>query len=442
MPKKEYDWHIGEKPPEINLHSLAKHRVYEEYLSHYIRVLNTNPRIPTFSLAIIDGFAGGGVYTDPRDNSLYPGSPLRLVRAAEAAEALVNLERQQGGVHTPFTLQAEYFFVEKKKSNHDHLDWYLSQEGLNHRFGKDIFLLKDEFTKRLEEVVQYIEKRGKSRRCLFFLDQYGYKHVPFNDIRMIFSRLPNAEIILTFAMDALIDYMSEDPRWLKSLEEIEIPKKLDIDKLLKEKEDNKDWRQVVQFVLHRATWSQSGAGYYTPFFIKSDESNRSYWLIHLSNHPKARDVMTEVHWRLKNHFSHYGGPGLWMFGYDPKQDHLISGQLDLFSETEYSFDETAKEKTRQAIIEELPGLIYQYPNGIPYPKLYQRVANTTPATSEHIKEVATLLLQAKELEAIGPNNEYRHTRIKKDDILRIRQITVFGTSSVSGIVRSRNKKKD
>ncbi|MCY4610653.1 MAG: three-Cys-motif partner protein TcmP [Gammaproteobacteria bacterium] len=92
MAKKEHHWHIGDEPPKIELHSLAKHRVYEEYLTHYIQVLNANPRIPKFRLTLIDGFAGGGVYINPQDNSLYPGSPLRLIKAAEAASAAINVK--------------------------------------------------------------------------------------------------------------------------------------------------------------------------------------------------------------------------------------------------------------------------------------------------------------------------------------------------------------
>jgi len=445
LPKKEYDWHIGDKPPEIGLHSLAKHRVYEEYLIHYIQVLNTDPRIPTFPLTIIDGFAGGGVYTDPRDNNPYEGSPLKLIKAAEAGVAAVNIKREQGGIRTPLTLQTEFFFIEKKKPNYEYLNQYLSEQGLASRFNKDMFLLNNEFTEQLEKIIQHIigTDRGRNRRCLFFLDQYGFKHVPFNDIQTIFSRLPNAEIILTFATDALLNYMSSDPRWRKPLERIDIVKALDIDRVLEEKEDNKDGRQLVQIGLHHAIPSQSNAAFYTPFFIASGKSNRSYWLIHLSNHEKARDVMMELHWRLKNHFSHYGGPGLWMFGYDPMKDSQITGQLDLFSETEYSFDETARERTQEAIMEELPRLIHNYPGGIPWLELYRRVANTTPATSEHIKEAAILLLQAKELEVRGPENKRRRTRIEKNDILRIpRQTTLFGDFGLPDIIRSQNKKKD
>ena len=101
MAKKEYDWHIGNTPPNIELHSLAKHRVYEEYLLHYIQVLNSNPLIPEFRISLIDGFAGGGVYTDSQGGS-YLGSPLRLIKVAEAAEVAVNTKRQSSGVRANF----------------------------------------------------------------------------------------------------------------------------------------------------------------------------------------------------------------------------------------------------------------------------------------------------------------------------------------------------
>lgn len=427
MAKKEYDWHIGEKPPKIEVHSQTKHRVYEEYLIHYIQVLNSNPRIPTFRLTLIDGFAGGGVYCNPQDNSLYPGSPFRLIKAAEAAAAAINVKRQQEGVRLPFELQAEYFFIEKKKSNHEYLNWYLSEQGLGPRFNNDIFSLRGEFTGQLDRIIKHITNSGGNRRCIFLLDQYGYGEVPFDDVRTIFSKLPNAEIILTFATDWLIDYMSNTPEYLKTLQRIGIDQVLDIDSLLEEKNDNKDWRQLVQFELHRVIKSQSGAKHYTPFFIVSKEANRSFWLVHLSNHPRARDVMTQLHWRLKNHFAHYGGPGIRMFGYDPAKDEQVTGLADLFGETEYSFDETARNRTLQGIVVELPELIYQYTNGIRFSELYRLVANTTPATSQHIKEAATLLSEAKELEILGPNGERRRksSRVTDEDVLQIPRQKVF-----------------
>ena len=427
MAKKEYDWHIDEQPPPIELHSLAKHRVYKEYLTHYIQVLNINPRIPEFRLTLIDGFAGGGVYTHPLSNEPYPGSPLMLIHAAEEATKAVNIKRHQDGVNNPLNLSIDYFFIEKNKTNYEYLKWYLNNQGLSPQINKNIFLLQGEFTAPLGDIIRHILSSGKNRRCIFFLDQYGYKDVPFPDIRRIFSTLSKAEIILTFATDWLIDYMSNDPKYMQTLRHIGIDQIMNINDLLSKKNDCDDWRRLIQFELHRAIRLLSGAKHYTPFFIVSKESHRSFWLVHLSNHPRARDVMTELHWRLKNHFTHYGGPGIRMFGYDPANDEQVTGLTDLFCGTEYSFDETAKKRTMEGVISELPEFVSNFPEGIQFSELYRLVSNTTPATSQHIKEVAHILSEAHEIEITGPKGEKRRkaNRISDDDLLRIPRQGIF-----------------
>jgi len=441
LPKKEYDWQLGEDPPKIELHSLAKHRVYEEYLLHYIQVLNSNPKIPKFRLTLIDGFAGGGVYLDPRNNSLYTGSPLRLIKAAEAAASAVNVKRQQGGVRNPFELQAEYFFIEKKKSNHDYLNWYLREQGLGERLNKDIFSWPGQFTKFLPTLISRISSKGKSQRCIFLLDQYGYGEIPFPDIQTIFAKLPHAEIILTFATDWLIDYMSNKPEYLKTLQRIGIAHELDIDQLLNSKNDTPQWRQLVQFELHKAIPKLSGALHYTPFFIVSPEANRSFWLIHLSNHPRARDVMTQLHWQLKNHFTHYGGAGLHMFGYDPMKDEQLIGVADMFGNSEFSFDKIARKRTIEGIVEELPRLIHRFADGIRFDEFYRLVANQTPATSDHIREGANLLAEIKELEILGPNGERRRkaNTITNQDIIRPPQQKTLSFSNNVPLERKNEK---
>lgn len=426
MAKKEYDWHIGNTPPNIELHSLAKHRVYEEYLLHYIQVLNSNPLIPEFRISLIDGFAGGGVYTDSQGGS-YLGSPLRLIKVAEAAEVAVNTKRQSSGVRANFKLHAEYFFIEKKRSNYDHLKWFLAEQGYKQQLDCNIFTLQGCFTEKLSGVINHLVSKGRKRRCIFLLDQYGYGEVPFSDVNAIFSNLPNAEIILTFATDWLIDYMADTPEYLKALQRIGIVADLNIKDLLETKRDGSQWRQLVQFELHRSINKLSGAKHYTPFFIVSKESGRSFWLVHLSNHPRARDVMTQLHWSLKNHFAHYGGPGIKMFGYDPIRDDELTGLIDIFGKTEYSFDGVAKKRTVDALLADMPELIHQYKDGVQFDEMYCRVANNTPATADHIKEVAILLMQAGELQIVGPKGESRRKAgtISGADILSVPRQKIF-----------------
>lgn len=75
--KKKYDWVIGGKPPPIDAHSIAKHRVLKRYLYRYIQILTANPRIDQLRLNLVDGFSGGGLYSNGSET--LPGSPLILL---------------------------------------------------------------------------------------------------------------------------------------------------------------------------------------------------------------------------------------------------------------------------------------------------------------------------------------------------------------------------
>jgi three-Cys-motif partner protein len=62
MSIEKYEWVVGERPPELEAHSATKHAVLGSYLSRYLEVLTSNPRLDTLSLTLVDGFAGGGQY--------------------------------------------------------------------------------------------------------------------------------------------------------------------------------------------------------------------------------------------------------------------------------------------------------------------------------------------------------------------------------------------
>ena len=445
MPSKEYDWVLGKSPPPIDLHSITKHRVYEEYLLHYIQVLNSNPLIPHFSLNIIDGFSGGGEYTHPATGSIYEGSPIRLIKSARAAEAAINLKRKENGINKEFELHVNYYFIEKQEQNFAYLTNCINRYGLRNGQRENIEQINSSFVDAVDKVVNEIKKKKKGHRCIFILDQYGYKEVPFQKIQYIFKNLPDAEIILTFATDWLINYMSSDPRYMKALQQTGLHEILDIDEML-DKKDTNEWRQFVQFQLHQAITKMSGAKHYTPFFIVSDESRRSFWLVHLSNHHRARDVMTQLHWELTNHFSHYGDSGFKMFGYDPRFDNDLTGTIDMFENTDFSFDEMAKEKTLNSIVVELPEIIHDYKDGITFEKFYTLVANTTPASCDHIRQGLEILIEAKEICIKSQDGKERRSAntIKDSDIVtRSKQNRLIsnGRSDLVGLSKKKKGKK-
>jgi len=428
MPKKEYQWQIGELPPPIAPHSFAKHRVYEEYIRHYIEVSYANPRIPAAKITLIDGFSGGGVYTNSQDNTLYEGSPTRLIRAAESAAVAINIKRAAEGIRKQFQLHITAYFVEKNRAALDYLKTHLEASGIISQAGRIIHPLCGDFLEKQDAIIQKIQHNQRAGRAIFILDQYGWTDVPFPYIQRIFSRLEKAEVILTFATDWLIDYLSKEESFKKAYDRTGLNESLPLQQLLQEKEDSRHWRSAIQAHLHRSIRAASGARYYTPFFIKSIEANKSFWLLHLSNHPRARDVMTALHWKIKNQFSHHLAPGIRMFGYDPSKDEQVVGISDMFGAPEYAFDEEAHKLTHQTIQRELPELIHQYDGGIVFKSFYEKIANHTPATIEHIKVAIKSLIDLKEIEVVSSDGRKVRTKastIKDSDILKIPRQAIF-----------------
>src|SRR5258708_37661776 len=84
----------------------------------------------------------------------------------------------------------------------------LQKRGYGARLDQDIFIKEVLFEEACPDVLAHIQKKGTAHRSLFFLDQYGWSDVRLETIRTILSTLKNPEILLTFAVDALIDFLS------------------------------------------------------------------------------------------------------------------------------------------------------------------------------------------------------------------------------------------
>ena len=280
-----------------------------------------------------------------------------------------------------FNLDVEYFFVESSIDHFPILKSNLEQSEFRSMLAHNIHLLNDVFTNRVEQIVQHIRNQSRKRRAIFLLDQFGYKDVPLPAIRSILSQLEHAEIILTFAADSLIDYLSELDSMQMTLERMGLQLSKEEIRTAKEQAD---WRCAIQILLHDRIFLNSGARHYTPFFIRSADAHRDYWLIHLSNHSRARDVMVGLHWDENTSFAHYAGAGLSMLGYDPDRDTKITGQPFLF-------DQDAREHTMESLLNDLPGRIRETKDGVEFGDFFARVTNETPATSDLLKSVLTIL---------------------------------------------------
>lgn len=244
-------------------------------------MLTANPRRDVLKLTIVDGFAGGGQYM--RGGILVPGSPLIVLNEIEAAAACVNAQRTK-----PISIDSKFVFVEHKKANVEFLKALVQASPHASLIGDNLHIIHDSFENALPSIIKDIKFRGRAERAIFFLDQYGYSDVSFHTIRMILDQLANPEIILTFNVDWLIAYLSTDERFLKAVKPIELSLN-DVRQMLHVK-GQREARWFIQNILYKHLVQHTNARYYTPFFIKSTESHRAYWLVHISKHLKERGL--------------------------------------------------------------------------------------------------------------------------------------------------------
>jgi hypothetical protein len=193
------------------------------------------------------------------------------------------------------------------------------------------------------------------------------------------------------------------------------------------KKSERDWRYFIQSTLYKNLVTRCGAEYFTPFFIRNKKGHGDYWLIHMSQHHRARDVMTEVHWDNHNHFIHYGGAGLNMFqmvGYDPDHDNSFKKQFDFG----FEFDNVARDASITTLMEQIPRLIYAHDEGISFGELFAKTCNTSPASAEIYRDAIGKLLEEKIIEAISVDGVQRRSgqQVKAtDQILPPRQRGFF-----------------
>jgi three-Cys-motif partner protein len=396
----QYEWKLGEPPPVLGEHSITKLKIFEQYVAIYIDRLTRTPSQTALNLTIVDGFSGGGIYR--QGSTEVNGSPLRLLTAVETADRSLNTARAKG-----FAVKADFFFIDENAQHMAFLTDVLRKRGYGSRLNQDIFVREGLFEGVCPDVLAHIKKKGSAHRSLFFLDQYGWSDVRFNTIRTILGSLKNLEILLTFAVDGLIDFLSEKTAESQALLNIELDRE-DVRALI-DLGTGEGWRYLIQNGLYRHIQTRTGSRFYTPFFIHSIEAHRSYWLVHLSNHRQARDEMGKLHWRLNNCFRHYGGAGFHALGFDPSCD-LRQGLLT------FMFDDDAMRRSEAAILEQLPRMIHIANRdgiGLLVEELFAG-CNDTPVTSDILARQLVLLRDEGELAIVTPDGS-KKLRAKKID---------------------------
>ncbi len=421
MTEKHYDWKNG--PAVIQQHSIAKHRILRSYLADYFKTLASIPGQEILKLTLVDGFSGGGRYIHADSKELINGSPLIFLNAVKEAGFLINQNRRK-----PVHLDVSYFFIDSNQYANRYLEQVLREEGYEKEIGNTIYLRHAKFQDEINGIIEFIQKKSpRNGRSIFVLDQFGYKDVPTALIQNIFNNLPSAEVILTFGVDSFLNFASNSNLTNALIENIGLPDVLQGKTIDEIKSSERNWRLFIQSSLYHGLVSRCGAKHYTPFFVRNKGGHGDYWLIHLSQHHRARDVMTEVHWRNNNHFIHYGGSGLNMFqvvGYDPEYDSDYLKQ----SKLGFEFDDSARKASIGSLKEQIPSLIYANSEGSSFESLFATTCNQSPASAEIYREAIGQLMEEKDVEVRSLNGGKRRSsqQIKdSDQIIQPRQRRLF-----------------
>ena len=412
-------WVPGSSPPPIEDHSLAKLAVLRSYVAAYIDRLCQGSRREVFKLDLVDGFSGGGLFLD--GGVEVSGTPLIMLEEAQSAFARLNATRVK-----PLRFDLKFHFVDIESDHIKYLRRVLSERDFSIP-EHDIKLYTQAFGQSVGAILSDIKRRQpRAGRALFLLDQKGFSQVEVDLVRRIFTELANAEVILTFAAESLLNHLAERPELYTAVRPIELSEN-DVRELLDLKQ-GAGGRAVAQRTLRDHLRHRTGATYDTPFFIRPGQSRRALWFVHLSRHPTARDVMVQCHWNNFNTFEHYGSGGLDMMGWDP----LKSGLLPLFGFDQYDAD-LLHQQLLETIPEELALLDFSTP--LPVERFRAAVANRTAARFSDLDKALSTLASAGEFDILTENGKLRQrglSRLSPSDLIALPSRPMFpGWSKLS-----------
>ncbi|WP_375257490.1 three-Cys-motif partner protein TcmP [Citreimonas sp.] len=341
MTVKNFAWSPGAPLPGIEPHSERKLEVVRRYLDVYFDTVASIPHMDRLNIAIVDGFCGGGQYQ--RGTTVLPGSPLIILDAVREAQERLSRDRRK-----PFEIAATFHFVDAARDHLEHLRGVIAAAGYADKLGSSIQLYHGEFAAHLPEIMAKIAATQRKGRSIFLLDQFGYLDVPMDSIRSIFGKFPRAEVLLTFSIDAMLNYLSTSRAASETLAQFGVDRDF-IAAWEANKNDVEFGRITAQRAVMTHLRNNSRALFFTPFMLFSQASGRMMMFAHLSQHQAARDKMLGVHWEFQNRFAHIGRGSLFELGFDAR---LLEDKGSLFQ-----FTEQDRATMMRELHDELPGKV-------------------------------------------------------------------------------------
>ena len=408
MAEKPYNWKEG---ADLQEHSKAKHEIQEKYLEKYIRERCKVPKWDKFKLAIVDGFAGGGVY-----NGGIPGSPVILVNTLLKTVKQINLERKVKD-YDPVKVTCLMIMNDLDADAVQSLEGQMAPcEAKSKESDSGVDLCTEyhngKFEDKVREFIEKIAKEGYGS-VLYFLDQCGYSKITISTIHNLMNTTTSVEVFLTYAIQSMLTYLQMDnPEALaRSLMHLSI-KPDDILTIDSRICDEKSLGHVEKLV-HK-TFSGT-SDYFSPFAI-NNPAGWKYWFMHFVKNVQGRVVFNDVLHSIDGAQAHFGRAGLNMFSYNPNDRH--QGSL-------FEFNDFARDLSREQLCEDVVRFVYDYDDEtVKAERFIMDAFKATPARSVDIK---TALINSPDINIITENGGSRRTHkgIHSTDTIKMKPMAKY-----------------
>ena len=322
-----------------------------------------------------------------------------MLEEAAAAEERLNQSRNK-----PLRFNCKFHFVDVELDHTEHLRRVLADRGYDVD-GQKIVVYDGRFQDVAGSIIaDVLSRHPRAGRAIFLLDQCGFSQASVSLVARILKRLRAAEVILTFAADALINHLAETPAITQAVAPIDLTVS-QIRELIALKEGD-GGRALVQRVLRQHIRSSTGATFDTPFYIRPRQSRRALWFLHLSRHSTARDVMIQCHWNSFNTFEHYGTGDFDMLGWDA----LNTGTLPMFH-----FEDLEAEQMREQLLNSMPEELYALAaeEPITVDAMRHMLANKTAARFSDLDATVLRLAQEREFDILTADGKERSRSIRR-----------------------------
>ena len=114
-------------------------------------------------LDLIDGFSGGGTFTD--EDGIVSGTPLIMIEESEAAQERLSRNRSK-----PLVFDFKYYFTDADPFHVDHLRAVLNERG--QMDDERIIVRNSRFEDEVDRIIaEILRRQPRAGRAIFLLDQ-------------------------------------------------------------------------------------------------------------------------------------------------------------------------------------------------------------------------------------------------------------------------------